>query len=163
MNDECGIHRSSFLIHHFVMRALLQRVSSARVTVDGRTTGQINRGYVVLLGVTHSDTEAEADWLVNKIAGLRLFEDADDKMNLSLFDVEGSVLVVSQFTLYGDARKGRRPSFTDAARPEQAEPLVEYFCDKLRQRGLTVATGVFGAMMQVEINNDGPVTLMLEK
>lgn len=145
------------------MRALLQRVRSARVTVNGRITGQINQGYVILLGVTHSDGEAEADWLANKIAGLRLFEDADDKMNLSLFDVEGSVLVVSQFTLYGDARKGRRPSFTDAARPEQAEPLVDYFCDKLRQRGLTVATGVFGAMMQVEIHNDGPVTLMLER
>lgn len=145
------------------MRALLQRVSSASVTVNGRITGQINQGYVILLGVTHSDTEAEADWLANKIAGLRLFEDADDKMNLSLFDVEGSVLVVSQFTLYGDARKGRRPSFTDAARPELAEPLVDYFCDKLRQRGLTVATGIFGAMMQVEIHNDGPVTLMLEK
>ncbi|MEJ2747314.1 MAG: D-aminoacyl-tRNA deacylase [Anaerolineae bacterium] len=145
------------------MRALLQRVSSASVTVDGRITGQINRGYVILLGVTHGDTEAEADWLANKIAGLRLFEDAEGKMNLSLFDVEGSVLVVSQFTLYGDARKGRRPSFTNAARPEQAEPLVDYFCDKLRQRGLTVATGVFGAMMQVEIHNDGPVTLMLEK
>ena len=145
------------------MRALLQRVSSASVTVDGRITGQINQGYVILLGVTHSDTAAEADWLANKIAGLRLFEDADDKMNLSLFDVGGSVLVVSQFTLYGDARKGRRPSFTDAARPEQAEPLVDTFCDKLRQRGLTVATGVFGAMMQVEIHNDGPVTLLLEK
>ena len=131
--------------------------------VDGRITGRINRGYVILLGVTHGDSEAEADWLANKIAGLRLFEDADDKMNLSLFDVGGSVLVVSQFTLYGDARKGRRPSFTDAARPEQAEPLVEYFCDKLRRRGLTVASGVFGAMMQVEIHNDGPVTLMLEK
>lgn len=145
------------------MRALLQRVSSASVTVDGRITGQINRGYVILLGVTHSDTEAEAAWLADKIAGLRLFEDTDGKMNLSLFDVDGSVLVVSQFTLYGDARKGRRPSFTDAARPEQAEPLVNTFCDKLRRHGLTVATGVFGAMMLVEIHNDGPVTLMLEK
>ena len=161
MKDEGG--GMNFRLHPLIMRALLQRVSSARVTVDGRVTGQINRGYVILLGVTHNDTEAEADWLANKIAGLRLFEDADDKMNLSLFDVEGSVLVVSQFTLYSDARKGRRPSFTDSARPEQAEPLVDYFCDKLRQRGLTVATGVFGAMMQVEIHNDGPVTLMLEK
>lgn len=145
------------------MRALLQRVSSASVSVNGRVTGQIERGYVILLGVTHSDTEAEADWLANKIAGLRLFEDDAGKMNLSLFDVGGSLLVVSQFTLYGDARKGRRPSFTNAARPEQAEPLVEYFCEKLRQRGLTVATGVFGAVMQVDIHNDGPVTLMLEK
>ena len=133
------------------------------MTVDGRVTGQIKRGYVILLGVTHSDTQAEADWLANKIAGLRLFEDNAGKMNLSLFDVDGSVLVVSQFTLYGDARKGRRPSFTKAARPEQAKPLVDYFGDKLRQRGLTVATGVFGAMMQVEIHNDGPVTLMLER
>ncbi len=154
---------SSFPIHHFVMRALLQRVSSASVSVNGRVTGQIERGYMILLGVTHSDKEAEAEWLANKIAGLRLFEDGEGKMNLSLFDVEGSVLVVSQFTLYGDARKGRRPSFTHAARPEHAEPLVDYFCDKLRQRGLTVATGVFGAMMQVEIHNDGPVTLMIER
>ncbi|MBK8901470.1 MAG: D-tyrosyl-tRNA(Tyr) deacylase [Anaerolineaceae bacterium] len=145
------------------MRALLQRVSSASVTVNGRITGQIERGFVILLGVTHSDTTAEADWLANKIAGLRLFEDAADKMNLGLADVDGSVLVVSQFTLYGDARRGKRPSFTAAARPEQAEPLVDYFCQQLRQAGLTVATGQFGAMMQVAIHNDGPVTLMLEK
>lgn len=145
------------------MRALLQRVSSASVTVNGRTIGQIARGFVILLGVTHSDTTAEADWLANKIAGLRLFEDDADKMNLGLADVDGSVLVVSQFTLYGDARKGKRPSFTAAARPEQAEPLVDYFCEQLRQNGLTVATGQFGAMMQVQIHNDGPVTLMLEK
>jgi D-tyrosyl-tRNA(Tyr) deacylase len=157
------ILHSSFPIPHFVMRALLQRVSSASVSVNGRVTGQIERGYVILLGVTHSDTKAEADWLANKIAGLRLFEDDAGKMNLSLFDVGGSVLVVSQFTLYGDARKGRRPSFTNAARPEQAEPLVEYFCEKLCQRGLAVATGVFGAEMQVKIHNDGPVTLMLER
>ncbi|MBK7896069.1 MAG: D-tyrosyl-tRNA(Tyr) deacylase [Anaerolineaceae bacterium] len=145
------------------MRALLQRVSSANVTVDGRIIGQINRGFVILLGVTHSDTTAEADWLANKIAGLRLFEDDAGKMNLGLADVNGSVLVVSQFTLYGDARKGKRPSFTAAARPEQAEPLVDYFCNQLRQAGLTVATGQFGAMMQVNIHNDGPVTLMLER
>lgn len=145
------------------MRALLQRVSSANVTVDGRIIGQIKRGFVILLGVTHSDTIAEADWLANKIAGLRLFEDDAGKMNLGLDDVGGSVLVVSQFTLYGDARKGKRPSFTAAARPEQAEPLVDYFCDRLRQAGLTVATGQFGAMMQVNIQNDGPVTLMLER
>lgn len=145
------------------MRALLQRVSSASVTVDGRIIGQIKRGFVILLGVTHSDTTAEADWLANKIAGLRLFEDDADKMNLALADVDGSVLVVSQFTLYGDARKGKRPSFTAAARPEQAEPLVDYFCEQLRQVGFTVATGQFGAMMQVTIHNDGPVTMMLEK
>ena len=145
------------------MRALLQRVSSASVSVNGRIIGQIERGLVILLGVTHGDTVAEADWLANKIAGLRLFEDDAGKMNLELADVNGSVLVVSQFTLYGDARKGKRPSFTAAARPEQAEPLVDYFCDQLRQAGLIVATGQFGAMMQVAIHNDGPVTLMLEK
>ncbi|WP_420631469.1 D-aminoacyl-tRNA deacylase [Candidatus Leptofilum sp.] len=145
------------------MRALLQRVSSANVTVDDRIIGQIDRGFVILLGVTHSDTTAEADWLANKIAGLRLFEDEASKMNLSLAEVAGSVLVVSQFTLYGDARKGRRPSFTAAARPQQAEPLVDYFCERLRQSGLMVATGQFGAMMQVNIQNDGPVTLMLER
>lgn len=145
------------------MRALLQRVSSANVTVNGRIIGQIERGFVILLGVTHSDTTAEADWLANKVAGLRLFEDDAGKMNLGLADVGGNVLVVSQFTLYGDARKGKRPSFTAAARPEQAEPLVDYFCSTLRQAGLTVATGQFGAMMQVNIHNDGPVTLMLER
>jgi D-tyrosyl-tRNA(Tyr) deacylase len=145
------------------MRALLQRVKKANVSVDDRIVGQIGHGFVVFLGVTHSDTEEEAKWLANKIAGLRLFEDQAGKMNLSLFDVEGSVLVVSQFTLYGDARKGRRPSFIKAADPAQAEPLVTYFADRLRQRGLKVETGVFGAFMQVEIHNDGPVTLMLEK
>lgn len=145
------------------MRALLQRVKKANVSVDDRIVGQIGPGFVVFLGVTHSDTEDEAKWLANKIAGLRLFEDQAGKMNLSLFDVEGSVLVVSQFTLYADARKGRRPSFTEAADPAHAEPLVTYFAERLRQRGLKVETGVFGAFMQVEIQNDGPVTLMLEK
>jgi D-tyrosyl-tRNA(Tyr) deacylase len=113
--------------------------------------------------VTHTDTEAEAVWLANKVAGLRVFEDEAGKMNLSLADVGGSVLVVSQFTLYGDARKGRRPSFINAARPETAEPLVTFFADKLREQGFVVETGVFGAMMRVEIHNDGPVTMMLEK
>jgi len=146
------------------MRALLQRVSYAAVSVDGRIVGRIHRGFCVLLGVTHSDGPAEADWLADKIAGIRLFEDDAGKMNLSLADVGGAVLVVSQFTLYGDARKGRRPSFIDAARPEQAEPLVDYFVERLRrEHDLTVATGVFGAMMKVEIHNDGPVTLMLER
>ncbi len=145
------------------MRALLQRVSQASVTVNGRITGQINQGFVVLLGVTHSDGTSQADWLANKIAGLRIFEDADGKMNAALTDVDGELLVISQFTLYGDARKGRRPSFIAAARPEQAEPLVDYFVQKLRERGFTVGTGVFGADMQVEIHNDGPVTLMLER
>lgn len=145
------------------MRALLQRVTSANVIVNGRIIGQIEHGYLILLGVTHSDTTHEADWLANKIVGLRLFEDEAGKMNRSLADVGGRVLVVSQFTLYGDARKGRRPSFTAAARPEQAEPLVDYFCESLRKSGLIVPTGQFGAMMQVNIQNDGPVTLMLER
>ncbi|MCP4362693.1 MAG: D-tyrosyl-tRNA(Tyr) deacylase [Chloroflexi bacterium] len=145
------------------MRALIQRVSQASVTVNGRVTGQIERGFVILLGVTHSDTPTEADWLARKIGGLRLFEDEAGKMNLALADVGGGFLVVSQFTLYGDARKGRRPSFTAAARPEQAEPLVDHFCNQLRAQGFSVASGVFGAHMQVEIHNDGPVTLMLER
>ena len=118
---------------------------------------------MVLLGVTHSDGQAEVDWLANKIAGLRVFEDNEGKMNASLADVNGALLVVSQFTLYGDARKGRRPSFTNAARPEQAEPLVEMFVERLVSRGFDVAAGVFGAHMDVEIHNDGPVTLMLER
>lgn len=144
------------------MKALLQRVSQASVSVNGRIVGKINRGYVILLGVTHSDTTQITDWVANKVAGLRLFEDEAGKMNLELRDVGGEFLVISQFTLYGDARKGKRPSFTDAARPEQAEPLVDYFIEQLRAQGFTVATGVFGAHMAVEIHNDGPVTLMIE-
>jgi D-tyrosyl-tRNA(Tyr) deacylase len=145
------------------MRALLQRVSRASVTVDGQVVGRIGRGFVVLLGITHRDGPAEADWVAAKIAGLRVFDDTAGKMNLALEDVGGELLVVSQFTLYGDARKGRRPSFTDAAPPERAEPLVDYFVERLRQSGLTVATGVFGAHMDVEIHNDGPVTLLIER
>ena len=145
------------------MRALLQRVSQASVTVNGRIVGKINRGYVILLGVTHSDTHQIADWVANKVAGLRLFEDDAGKMNLELRDVSGEFLVISQFTLYGDARKGKRPSFITAARPEQAEPLVDYFIEKLRDQGFKVETGVFGAHMDVEIHNDGPVTLMIER
>lgn len=125
--------------------------------------GRIGQGYVALVGVTHTDTETEASWLANKVAGLRVFEDDEGKMNRSLADMGGSLLVVSQFTLYGDARKGRRPSFINAARPETAEPLVIYFADKLREQGFQVESGVFGAMMLVEIHNDGPVTIMLEK
>lgn len=145
------------------MRALVQRVSRAQVTVDGEVVGAIGPGFVVLLGVTHGDGSAEAAWLAQKIAGLRLFEDEAGKMNLALADVGGSVLAVSQFTLYGDAGKGRRPSFIAAARPEQAQPLFDHFVGQLRQLGLTVAEGVFGAVMQVEIHNAGPVTLMLER
>lgn len=145
------------------MRALLQRVTHARVTTGDELLGEIGRGYVVLLGVGQSDTRAEADWLVQKLCDLRLFADADGKMNLSLLDVGGQALVVSQFTLYADARKGRRPSFTDAAPPEKAVPLYEYFVTQLRTAGVTVATGRFGADMHVEIHNDGPVTLWLER
>ena len=145
------------------MRALLQRVTRASVTVDGQIVGRIGRGFVVLLGVTHADTRAETEWVAAKIAGLRVFDDEVGKMNVSLAEVGGELLVVSQFTLYGDARKGRRPSVSGAAGPEQAEPLVDWFIDCLRRAGFTVATGVFGAHMDVEIHNDGPVTLLVEK
>ncbi len=144
------------------MRAVVQRVSQASVTVEGRMVGAIGKGFLVLLGVTHADGRAEADWLARKIAGLRVFEDEAGKMNLGLTDIGGAVLVVSQFTLYGDARRGRRPGFTDAARPEQAEPLIDYFCGKLREEGLPVETGQFRANMQVALVNDGPVTLWLD-
>jgi D-tyrosyl-tRNA(Tyr) deacylase len=145
------------------MRVVLQRVSKASVSIDGRTAGAIGRGFCLLVGLTHSDTAATVDWMAEKVAGLRLFSDAEGKMNLGLDEVGGGVLVVSQFTLYGDAAKGRRPSFIDAARPETATPLYERFVEALRQRGLEVATGEFGAAMQVEIHNDGPVTLILER
>lgn len=145
------------------MRALIQRVSRGAVSVGGRVVGRIERGFVVLVGVTHADGRAEADWLAAKIAGLRVFDDEAGKMNLALADVGGAILVVSQFTLYGDASKGRRPSFTDAAAPEHAEPLVDYLVQRLRDGGLTVATGVFGAHMELEIHNDGPVTLWVER
>ena len=145
------------------MRVLLQRVSRAEVRVGGQSAGAIGRGYCLLVGFTHADTEAQAIWMADKVAGLRLFGDADGKMNLALDDVGGTVLVVSQFTLYGDAEKGRRPSFIDAARPEVATPLYEKFVALLRERGLSVATGEFGAMMEVELVNDGPVTLLLER
>lgn len=144
------------------MRALLQRVTTASVTVDGQIVGAIGRGFLVLLGITHADGEAEAVRLARKVAGLRLFDDDSGKFNRSLQDVGGAVLVVSQFTLYGDARKGRRPSFTDAARPEQAEPLCERFVQALRDEGVPVETGVFGAAMAVALVNDGPVTLWLD-
>lgn len=145
------------------MRVLLQRVARAEVRVAGRSTGRIDRGYLLLVGITHDDDEARIAWMAEKVAGLRLFADTEDKMNLALADVGGAVLVVSQFTLYGDASKGRRPSFIDAARPEFAIPLYERFIALLRDRQLTVATGDFGAMMQVELINDGPVTLWLER
>jgi D-tyrosyl-tRNA(Tyr) deacylase len=145
------------------MRVVLQRVSRASVLMDGRTAGAIGRGFCLLVGLTHGDTDATVDWMAEKVAGLRLFPDAEGKMNLGLDEVGGGVLVVSQFTLYGDAAKGRRPSFIDAARPETAIPLYQRFVGALRARGLEVATGEFGAHMQVEIHNDGPVTLILER
>ncbi len=144
------------------MRAVIQRVRSARVEVDGRVMGAIEQGFLALVGVTHSDTRTDADWLARKIAGLRIFEDAAGKMNFGLADIGGSILVVSQFTLYGDARKGRRPDFLQAARPEQAEPLIAYFIEQLRAQRVTVATGQFQAHMEVALVNDGPVTLWLD-
>jgi len=145
------------------MRVLLQRVSRAEVRVGARVTGRIGSGYLLLVGFTHTDAEPALAWMAEKIVGLRLFADADDKMNLALGDVGGALLVVSQFTLYGDAAKGRRPSFIDAARPEMAVPLYERFVTRLRERGVQVETGEFGAMMDVELVNDGPVTLWLER
>ena len=145
------------------MRLLLQRVSRAEVRVGERVTGRIARGYLLLVGITHADTEDQLVWMADKVVGLRLFADADDKMNLSLADVSGALLVVSQFTLYGDAAKGRRPSFIGAARPEVAIPLYERFLALLRARGIHTESGEFGAMMDVELVNDGPVTLWLER
>lgn len=144
------------------MRAVVQRVSSSRVTVDERVTGEVKKGLLVLLGVTHDDTSKDVDYMVDKVTNLRIFEDENDKMNLSLKDIEGEAMAVSQFTLYGDARKGRRPSFSDAARPDVANPLYEEFVEKLRAQGITVGTGEFGAHMMVELTNDGPVTILLE-
>ena len=150
------------------MRLLLQRVSRGEVRIrtpdaEPRLAGRIGRGYVLLVGFTATDTDDHVTWMADKVAGLRLFADADDKMNLSLGEVGGEVLVVSQFTLYGDASKGRRPSFIDAARPEIAIPLYEGFIQRLRETGFQVETGEFGAMMDVELVNDGPVTLWLER
>jgi D-tyrosyl-tRNA(Tyr) deacylase len=145
------------------MRVVLQRVSRARVTVEGRVTGEIGRGLLLLAGFTDGDAEDALAWMADKIVGLRIFPDDEGKMNRSAQEIGGGLLVVSQFTLYGDARKGRRPSFVDAARPEVAIPLYERFVDLLRATGLPVGTGEFGAMMDVELVNDGPVTLILER
>ena len=144
------------------MRAVIQRVSRAKVSVEGRVTGEIGAGLMILLGVGREDTPAVAGALAEKAANLRIFEDENEKMNRSLLDVKGAVLVVSQFTLYGDARGGRRPSFIAAAPPEQAKALYEAFCEELRGLGVTVATGVFQAMMSVELVNEGPVTILLD-
>lgn len=144
------------------MRVVLQRAKDATVTVNDEVVGAIAKGFVLLVGVTHEDTEKDADYLAEKIAGLRVFEDENGKMNLSIKDVGGAILSVSQFTLYGDTRKGRRPNFMAAAKPDQAKKLYDYFNEKLREKDLTVETGVFGEMMDVRFTNDGPVTLLLE-
>ena len=144
------------------MRAVVQRASRASVAVEGKITGQIGRGFLVLLGIATSDTAADADHLAERISGLRIFEDSGGKMNLALADVNGAVLAVSQFTLHGDVRRGKRPSFDSAAPPDQARKLYEYFVERLRALGLRCETGVFQAMMQVELVNDGPVTILLD-
>ena len=144
------------------MRAVVQRVSRASVRVDSRTVGEIGKGLVVLLGIRSGDTREAADYLAEKVAVLRIFPDAEGKTNLSVLDVGGAVLAVSQFTLFGDTRKGRRPSYIDAAPPAEAEPLYEYFLSALRRHGLRVESGVFRAMMEVELVNDGPVTILLD-
>lgn len=145
------------------MRVVLQRVRQASVRVAGGAPRSIGTGFALLVGFTHTDAADQVLWMADKVAGLRVFSDAEGKMNLGLADVAGAVLVVSQFTLYGDAAKGRRPSFIDAARPDQAIPLYERFCAELKARGLDVVTGEFGADMLVEIHNDGPVTLILDR
>lgn len=144
------------------MRAVVQRVSRSEVTVDGRTTGKINKGLLVLLGVTHGDTSKDVDYIVDKTINLRIFEDENDKMNLSLKDIGGEMLAVSQFTLYGDCRKGRRPSFTNAAATEEADKLYQEFVKKVSEQGINTETGEFGAHMMVDLVNDGPVTILLE-
>jgi D-tyrosyl-tRNA(Tyr) deacylase len=145
------------------MRVLVQRCSRAEVRIDGEVAGQIGMGFLLLVGVTHSDTRQDAEYLARKVAALRVFNDADGKMNLALKEVDGAVLSISQFTLYGHSRHGNRPSFVDAARPEVAEPLYQYFNDLLRrQYGLQVETGRFGADMKVDFINDGPVTILLD-
>ncbi|MER2122632.1 MAG: D-aminoacyl-tRNA deacylase [Exiguobacterium indicum] len=145
------------------MRVVLQRVKEASVTVDHEVIGQIKQGFLLLVGVTHEDTIDQVNWLADKIAGLRVFEDEEERMNRSLQDVDGQILSVSQFTLYGDVKKGRRPAFTEAAKPDLANELYEAFNERLRAQGLTVETGQFGAMMDIALVNDGPVTLILEK
>ena len=144
------------------MRAVVQRVSQGKVTVDGEITGEIGFGLVVLLGVGHEDAEASAEYLADKVLGLRIFEDDAGKMNRSVVDVGGAVLVVSQFTLYGDVRKGKRPSFDEAAPPDQARKLYEYFVERIRATGIRCETGRFQEMMKVELVNEGPVTILLD-
>ena len=144
------------------MKAILQRVTDAKVEVDSKTVGEIGTGFLILLGVENSDTEKEADALAAKIAGLRIFTDENDKMNLSLLDVKGELLIISQFTLYGDARKGRRPNFMNALGGDDAKIFYDKFIEMMKETGLKIETGIFGAHMQVDIKNDGPVTILLD-
>jgi D-tyrosyl-tRNA(Tyr) deacylase len=144
------------------MRVVVQRSKEASVTVEGKLTGQISKGLVLLVGVTHDDSSVDVEYVAEKIVNLRIFEDENQKMNHSLLDVEGEILSISQFTLYGDCRKGRRPNFMDAARPDHAIEIYEAFNSVLRAKGINVETGVFGAMMDVSLTNDGPVTLIID-
>lgn len=145
------------------MKLVVQRVKNAKVDVDSKTVGKIDKGFLVLLGVTQNDTKNEADYLVKKLCNLRVFEDENSKMNLSIKDVGGELLIVSQFTLYADCTGGNRPSFVNAAKPEIAEPLYQYFCSECENNGIHVEKGIFGADMKVSLLNDGPVTIILEK
>lgn len=145
------------------MKLVVQRVKNANVSVNGKTTGKIDSGLLVLLGITHDDNKEIADYLVKKLCNLRIFEDENEKMNLSVKDINGKLLIVSQFTLYADTTSGNRPSFTNAAKPDTANELYEYFKQKCKESGLEVQSGIFGADMQVELINDGPVTIILEK
>ena len=157
-----GMTLADFSVYAHRMRAVVQRVSRARVIVENQTVGDIGNGLLVLLGVSVSDSESDADYLVEKTCTLRIFEDADGKMNLDVSQTGGAILAVSQFTLYGDVRRGRRPSFDDAARPERARQLYEYFVEQIRTRGLRCETGQFQASMQVELVNQGPVTILID-
>ena len=145
------------------MKIVVQRVKEANVKVDGKIVGEIDKGFMVLVGVTHNDTKENADYLAKKLCKLRVFEDENEKMNLSLKDVGGKLLLISQFTLYANTADGNRPSFIEAARPEQAEELYEYFCEKCKEQGIEVQKGIFGAHMDVSLLNDGPVTIIIEK
>ena len=145
------------------MRLLVQRVLNSNVKVDGKVVGEINKGYMVLLGVTHDDDKEKADYLVNKLLNLRVFEDENGKMNLNIKQVGGELLIISQFTLYGNTKDGNRPSFTDAAKPDKANELYEYFIDKCKKENIKTESGIFGADMKVSLVNDGPVTVMLER
>ena len=144
------------------MRLVVQKVSQSNVKIDGKIVGSIDKGYMVLVGITNGDNQVIVEKMIDKLINLRIFEDENDKMNLSLLDVKGSVLSISQFTLYANCRKGRRPSFVEAAKPDISSPLYDYFNDKLADRGIVVEKGVFGAMMEVSLVNDGPVTIVLD-